>query len=552
MTAIRTMVGRTESRALRLHPFPWIFLPCAMVATISCGGDSLLLPKDGEPAQISIMDGDNQNGTVGQPLGDSLVVQVSDPSGRPVEGVEVVFVPPAGGAVAPSNTVHTDAAGIAQVAYTLSTTAGDQKVEARATPIASPSASSITFHTIATPENAQALVQGGGDGQAAQVSTVLPESLAVQAVDRFGNGVAGVEVVWQTSSGLAVSPESSVTDAGGRAATAATLGERTGSYGLAAKAEGLEGSPVSFTATAVAPPSPELVMVTQPSPAAAAGVPLEQQPKLQLQDPFGAPLAREGVSVTVQVAAGGGSVGGKTTAKSDANGVVSFQDLEVRGETGSRTLIFAAQGFTPVTSASIDVGPGPPAASHTSASIPDGTAGARTTLRLHLADEFDNPITGAANRLSVSIVGANPGTGLPVTELGDGDYSAEYVPVHTGTDEVRFELAGAPLPGGPFRTNVVPGAPDAAHTTADVSRTNNVFTRLTVLVTVRDGQGNLVGRGGDRVEVSVNGNDITPALRDNGDGTYGLSIFAFGTQFSVGITLNGQPIQGSPFDPVIR
>jgi hypothetical protein len=544
-------VGRTESRAPRLRPLPWIFL-CALAATVSCGGDNLLLPKDGEPAQISIMGGDNQNGTVGQPLGDSLVVKVSDPSGRPVEGVEVVFVPPAGGAVAPSDTVHTDAAGIAQVAYTLSTTSGDQMVEARATPIVSPSASSVTFHTIAAPEGPQTLVQASGDSQAAQASTVLPESLVVQAVDRFGNGVPGVEVIWQTSGGLAVSPESSVTDAGGRAATLCTLGDRPGSYGLSAKAEGLEGSPVSFTATAVAPPSPELIIVTEPSPTASAGVPLDQQPKLQLQDPFGAPLAREGVNVTVQVATGGGSVGGKTTAKSDASGVVSFQDLEVRGETGSHTLIFAAQGFTPVTSAAISVGPGPPAASHTSASIPDGTAGAKTTLRLHLRDEFDNPITGAADRLSVSIVGANPATGLPVTDQGDGDYSSEYVPVHSGSDEVRVELAGNPLPGAPYRTNVVPGAPDAAHTTADVSRTDGLFTRLTVLVTVRDGQGNPVGRGGDRVEVTVNGQDVTSALRDNGDGTYGFTIFAFANQFSVVITLNGQPIQGSPFTPVVQ
>jgi hypothetical protein len=256
--------------------------------------------------------------------------------------------------------------------------------------------------------------------------------------------------------------------------------------------------------------------------------------------------------VTVQVATGGGSVGGKTTAKSDGNGVVSFQDLEVRGETGTLTLIFAAQGFTPVTSGPINVQPGPPAASHTSASIPDGTAGAKTTLRIHLADEFDNAITGAANRLSVSIVGANPATGLPVNDQGGGDYSSEYVPVHTGSDEVRVELAGNPLPGAPYRTSVAPGPSDAEHTTADVSRTNGVFTRLTVLVTVRDGQGNPVGRGGDRVEVRVNGQDVTSALRDNGDGTYGFSIFAFANQFSVAISLNGEPIQGSPFDPVIR
>jgi Filamin/ABP280 repeat len=553
-TATTTTTTNTESTERRSSSFCryLTFLLFTSVVLAGCGGDNLLLPNDGDPAQISIITGDNQPGMVGQLLPESLVVLVADPSGRPVENAEVVFTPPEGGAVQPSDTVRTDATGTAQVSYTLSTTAGDQMVEARASAITSPAAASVTFHAAAAPEPAVAVVQAGGNAQAAQVSTVLPESLAVQAVDRFGNGVPGIEVVWQTGNGLDVSPKSGVTDAGGRVATSCTLGDRPGSYGLAAKAGDLQGSPVLFTATAVAPPSPELVIVNQPSPSAAAGVPFEQQPGLQLQDAFGAPLARAGVNVTVQVATGGGSLGGKTTAKSDANGVVTFHDLEVRGEAGDRTLIFAAQGFTPVSSAAITVRAGPPAASHSSVSAPDGTAGDRTNVRLHLADEFDNPITGAAGSLEVSVIGANPIDGLPVTEVGAGDYSTSYVPVHTGSDEFRVRFGGDPLPGAPVQSKVSPGAPNAAHSTADVSRTNNVFTQISVLVTVRDEQGNPVQHGGDRVTVSINGNDVTPALRDNADGTYGFSIFAFGTQFTVAIELNGNPIQGSPFTPAVR
>jgi hypothetical protein len=57
-----------------------------------------------------------------------------------------------------------------------------------------------------------------------------------------------------------------------------------------------------------------------------------------------------------------------------------------------------------------------------------------------------------------------------------------------------------------------------------------------------------VGKGGDLVEVQLNGSNLGP-LQDNGDGTYSDSFGTFGPVDSVGITLNGQPIAGSPFNP---
>jgi hypothetical protein len=518
---------------------------------IACGGDDLTLPGAGEPARISIARGDNQTDTVGRSLPDSLVVKVTDSERRPVEGVEVVFLPPGGAQVAPNDTILTGSNGEAAVSYTLSTTAGDQMVEARASEIVPASASSATFKASAEPESAVALVMAGGNGQRAEVATVLPESLAVRAEDRFGNGVAGVEVTWQSRSGGAVSPTSVTTGPDGRAATQRTLGDEPGSYGASASAGGLDGSPVSFNATATAAPQPALVLVTQPSPSAAAGVPLERQPELQLHDPSGAPLNREDVGVTVQIASGGGSLGGRTSARSDANGMVSFSDLELRGETGSRTLIFAAQGFTPVTSGTITVTPGPPAPEESSVSVPDGTAGAATTVALHLEDEFGNPISGASGVISISVEGANPASDLPVAEVGEGSYSSSYVPVHSGTDAVSVRFNGAQLAGSPFQSTVIAGPADPAHTTAEVTRTGGLFTQINAVVITRDAQDNLLGRGGDRVQVQVNESNLLDAV-DNGDGTYFFSALTFGVQFSVAITLNGTPIQGSPFTPEVR
>jgi len=527
-----------------------------LVAVTACGGDDILLPRDGEPAHIAVFQGNDQSATVGQALQEALVAEVTDPAGRPVQGVAVTFAAPAGAVIDPSGPVPTDAQGHAAVQYTLSTRAGDQMVEARA-PIVPETNSLTTFRVIAQPESAESLSVAAGNGQTAQVKTVLPESLVVKAVDRFGNGVAGVEVTWKATGGGEVSPETVTTGADGRAAVTRALGESPGSYGAVARAETLEGPPVTFVATAVPAPKPILVLVTPPSSSAVAGVPLEQQPEIQLQDPFGAPLPDEGVKVTVQVSDGAGSVGGKTTVGSDANGRVIFTDLAFRGGTGNRTLIFAANGFTPVTSTEIVVQPGPPSSKQTTLSVPDGTAGTRTTFTLRLKDEFGNVIPGAAGDVTVRITGANPTDGIPVAEGSNASYTASYVPVHSGRDDVTVQYRGQPLAGTSAASIVAPGPADPTTTTARVTRAGAFFVQVDIEVTTRDAQGNLLGHGGDRVEIITNDSQTRTCAPpnqaktcvDKGDGTYVDRFILIANTVSVVIRLNGVPLAGSPFSP---
>jgi hypothetical protein len=364
--------------------------------------------------------------------------------------------------------------------------------------------------------------------------------------------VPGIEVTWRAEGGE-VTPASVVTGADGRAATARTLGDDPGPYPTVARAE-LDGSPITFTATAVAAPRPQLVIVGQPSSTAAAGVPLAEQPVLQLQDPAGAPLLRDDVSVTVQIADGGGSVGGRTTVRSDGNGSVRFTDLELRGEVGARTLIFAADGFTPVTSTAIVVQPGPPS-DESSLSVGNGTAGVTTPITVALRDEFGNGIAGAAGDLSLRIAGANPVGDLPVTDNGNGSYSSSYIPVHSGTDEITLEFRGERL-GESAQSVVSPGPSNPGASTAEVNRSGVFFVRIDVLVTVRDAQGNAVGHGGDLVQISANGSaprSCAPpdgrddTCLDNGDGTYTDAFILIADDVTVDISVNGVPISGSPF-----
>jgi hypothetical protein len=527
----------------------------SMATLVACGGDDLLLPRDGEPARITpIIDDALLADTVGQSLSDSLVVEVTDPGGRPVSGVEVSFTLPTGSAAEPGSTVLTGADGRAAVAYTLGPVAGQQTIQASA-PIVPEENAVATFQVSALPDVPQILRMFHGDSQSAQVNTVLNDSLEVRAEDRFGNGVPGIQVNWEAEGGGEVNPTSVTTGADGRAATARTLGNRPGTYRSVAEAE-LEGSPVAFTATAVAAPRPELVLVTQPSATAVAGQPLVQQPVIQLQDPFGAPLDQEGVSVTVQIAGGDGSIGGRTSVSSDAAGRVVFPNLELQGEVGSRTLIFAADGFTPVTSTTILVQPGPPDPDQSSVSVPNGTAGSETTIAIRLRDEFGNNITDAAGDLTVNITGANTVEALSVTDQGNGSYSAAYVPVRTGTDAVTLRYRGATLEGPPAESVVAPGPADPSTTTAVVTTSGVIFVRVDVEVTTRDAQGNLLGRGGDQVQIIPNGGaprtcqpNGETGCRDNEDGTYSDSFILFASAVRIDILLNGVPLAGSPYGP---
>ena len=84
--------------------------PALALATLRCGSGDLVLPGDGEPSEIQVVQGDEQVGGAGLPLQDSIVVRVLDTEGRAVAGLPVAFElgeGASGGHVSP-DTVLTD------------------------------------------------------------------------------------------------------------------------------------------------------------------------------------------------------------------------------------------------------------------------------------------------------------------------------------------------------------------------------------------------------------------------------------------------------------
>ena len=98
-----------------------------VVASFQGLSDSASVTVRQLPAAVEVASGEGQVGPPGRPLPDSVVVQVTDGGGSPIEGVDVAF---AGDGTAEPSSAATDAGGIARTAWTLGEAEGAQTLTA--------------------------------------------------------------------------------------------------------------------------------------------------------------------------------------------------------------------------------------------------------------------------------------------------------------------------------------------------------------------------------------------------------------------------------------
>ena len=188
-----------------------------------------------------------------------------------------------------------------------------------------------------------------GDDQTGQTGTTLAAPLVVRVTNDQGVGVSGVSVSWSvTAGGGSVSSSSTQTNSQGQASVTLTLGPAAGTNTVTASAAGLSGSPVTFSATATAPPMPTTI-------AAVSGdgqfgktlEPLAGPFVVKVTDDQGAAVA--GVTVDWGIMAGDGSLSASSTSTNGAGEAsVTFTAGETTGES---TVTASAAGLagSPVT-----------------------------------------------------------------------------------------------------------------------------------------------------------------------------------------------------------
>jgi hypothetical protein len=206
--------------------------------------------------------------------------------------------------------------GTATTHWVLGATSGSQRVVARVTGDSS-EVLQATFQAMAGPAEANLIGVDSGNDQRGPVGTGLENPLVVLVTDRFGNPVAGVPVNWSAHDG-SIDPESSTTGDDGRAQASWVLGTSVGTQSAEASSSDLQGSPVTFHATADAGSADKLVRVSGDK---QTGRPLQELNApvvVRLVDRNGNGVP--GRAVSWVIGTGGGSVSSvSTTTDADGN-----------------------------------------------------------------------------------------------------------------------------------------------------------------------------------------------------------------------------------------
>lgn len=223
-------------------PFGTILLALAL----GCGGE----PAPDLTRNLAVHEGNDQNGTVGQPVPTAPAIKVTDGSGAGVAGVAVTFSVASGGGTVTGGSQTTDAGGVARVGgWTLGQVPGANALTAQLTG----ASGSVTFNATAAAGAPTAVARAAGDNQTANTRTAVPVRPAVRVTDTFGNPVPGVNVTFAVAAGGGtLTGAAQTTDATGIATVGGwVLGASPGPNQIVATAAGtgIANNPITFGAT---------------------------------------------------------------------------------------------------------------------------------------------------------------------------------------------------------------------------------------------------------------------------------------------------------------
>jgi hypothetical protein len=545
--------GPHLAAGLRVQAFRCAALAVALGAA-ACGGGDLTLPGEDAPVALAIVTGGAQQGSAGAPLEEQVVVRVIDAEGRPVVGQAVLFRVVAGGGATDPEQSTTDAQGRAGTRWTLGSAAGEQRLEVRVAGDESEVGAALRDTAVATAgAGAPArLEMVSGDGQRGTAGTALAESLLVRATDAAGNPAAGVTVAWSAGGGGSVSDASTTTGPDGRTGVLRTLGTTPGTQTAQATAEGLAGSPITFTATAQAGAAGRVAIETQPSGTAQSGSAFARQPRVRLLDANGNPVEQAGIAVNASLASGPGAAAlvGSTTAATDAAGLAAFSGLGISGPAGTYTIRFDGAGLAPVTSQSITLGAGAGSrlvfATPPSATARNGAPLERQPV-LQLQDASGNAVRQGGVTVTVNRAAGGATLGGTTVRTTDGGGTARFTDlVLTGPTGAHTLLFAAPgytsVTSGTI--TLLAGAPSATRSTLSASPTTLPRGMQSIItVTVRDASGGPVP-GAGVVPASSGGDAFAPASAatdGSGVATFAMTAGAAG-QRTVSATADGVAI----------
>ncbi|MBK8056859.1 MAG: hypothetical protein IPK33_02950 [Gemmatimonadetes bacterium] len=300
------------------------------------------------PDTVRFVAGAGQSAPAGTPVAVPPKVKVVDAAGNPVAGWWVRFTatgPGTGATVAPDS-LQTNAQGEATVTgWSLGRTVGTNTLTATVQKSLG-STRTATLTATGVPGAAAKLVRNSTDPQTAAASSAVGSPPSVKVTDAYDNLVtAATPVVFTvTAGGGALSPVSpaTVNTTGGIASlTSWTLGPAQGVNTVVASSGTLQGSPMTFTATATQLPD-TVRFVAGAGQSAPAGTPVAVLPKVKVVDAAGNPVAGWWVRFTA-TGPGTGVVVTPDSAQTNAQGEATVTGWSLGRTVGVNTLTATVQ-----------------------------------------------------------------------------------------------------------------------------------------------------------------------------------------------------------------
>jgi len=373
---------------------------------------SVVTVTPGPAAKLSIVQGDAQSVATGAPVPILPAVRVADAFDNVISGFTITFAVASGGGTITGATATTNSGGVATIgSWTLGPTPGPNSLTASGTGL-----TSVTFVAAAGAGAPTTIAPFAGNNQSATANASVAVRPSVKVTDANGNFIPNVTVVFTAPAGSGtVTGGTAVTNEFGIATVGNwRLGPAPGTHTLLATAANLAGSPVTFSATAVAPVPARIILNSGNNQSAALGQAVPVSPTVQVVDAAGVPVFNFPVSFAV--ASGGGSVV-EPDQVTDANGFAAPRRWILGLTAGANTLTATAGSLSgsPVTFTATGIAIPPASAAIAAGNQQTATAGTPVPVKpaVIVRDASGNPVAGVNVVFSIrsgtnsSITGAN-------------------------------------------------------------------------------------------------------------------------------------------------
>ena len=415
----------------------------------------------GAAASLAIVAGDGQVAVAGSPVATLPAVRVTDSFDNAVSGFAITFSVASGGGTVTAGTTTTNSAGIAAVgSWTLGTTAGPNTLTATGAGL---TPASVTFTSTGLPGAPATASAFAGNNQTATAGAIVTTPPAVKVTDANGNPVSGFTVQFATGAGSgAVTGGTAVTNSLGIAAVLGwTLGITPGVQTLVATAGALTGSPVVFSATAVAPVPARVILVEGDGQTAGVGKAVAVMPTVRVVDAAG--IGVPGFAVAFSVTAGGGSLTGGE-AITNENGFASVGSWVLGANPGQNTIIATAGSLagSPVIFNATGVAPSAVAMAIVAGNQQTAAAGAQVPIKpaVIVTDVEGRGVPGFAITFAVTGGGGTVTTGETTTDAsGIATVGSWTLGKTVGPNTLTANAAGLTPASLTFEATGVAGAP---------------------------------------------------------------------------------------------